>query len=189
MINAASSIAGKVKNMNGLVHIYTGDGKGKTTAAVGLGIRACGRGKKVLMLQFLKGSQTGEMLIIQKLMPDFELYRHTEFKKFTWEMNQDELEEMKRDAKNTFQYALDEAKSGNRDIIILDEINLVITSGFLDIEDVLDFIKNKPAELEIVMTGRYAPAELIKLADYVSEIKEVKHPYSVGIPGREGIEF
>ncbi len=183
------SIDGKVENMNGLVHIYTGDGKGKTTAAVGLGIRACGRGKKVLMLQFLKGSQTGEMFIIQNLIPNFELFRQTELKKFTWEMNQDELEEMKRNAKNTLQYALDQAKSGNRDMIILDELNLAITSGFLDIEDVLSFLENKPAELEIVMTGRYAPVELIKLADYVSEIKAVKHPYSVGIPAREGIEF
>lgn len=175
--------------MTGLVHIYTGEGKGKTTAAVGLGIRACGRGKKVLMIQFLKGSQTGEMFIIEKLKPGFELYRQNELKKFTWDLNQEGLEEIKKHVRNIFQYALNEAMSGNRDMIILDEIIVAITSGFISMEEVLDFIKNKPAGLELVMTGRYAPAEMIRIADYVSEIKAVKHPYSVGITAREGIEF
>ena len=175
--------------MTGLVHIYTGEGKGKTTAAVGLGIRACGRGKKVLMIQFLKGSQTGEMFIIEKLKPDFELYRQNELKKFTWDLNQQGLKEIKKHVGDIFQYASNEAMSGNRDMIILDEIIVAITSGFISMEEVLDFIKNKPAGLELVMTGRYAPAEMIRIADYVSEIKAVKHPYSVGITAREGIEF
>ena len=180
---------GRVRNVTGLVHIYTGEGKGKTTAAVGLGIRACGRGKKVLMIQFLKGSQTGEMFIIEKLKPDFELYRQNELKKFTWDLNQQGLKEIKKHVGDIFQYASNEAMSGNRDMIILDEIIVAITSGFISMEEVLDFIKNKPAGLELVMTGRYAPAEMIRIADYVSEIKAVKHPYSVGITAREGIEF
>lgn len=180
---------GKERYMAGLVHIYTGDGKGKTTAAVGLGIRACGRGMKVLMIQFLKGLQTGEMFVIEKLKPDFELYRQNELKKFTWDLDQEGLEEMSKHVKNIFQYALKEAMSGNRDLIILDEIIMAVTSGFIRMEEVLDFIKNKPAGLEVVMTGRYAPAEIVQIADYVSEIKAVKHPYSVGITARKGIEF
>lgn len=175
--------------MAGLVHIYTGDGKGKTTAAIGLGIRACGRGMKVLMVQFLKGSQTGEMLTIEKLKPDFELYRHKEIGKFSWNMTQEELEEMKKNIENLLQYAVKEAMSGRRDLIILDEIMATITSGFIVMDEVLSFIKNKPSGLELVMTGRNAPPEMIQLADYVSEIKAVKHPLVMGIPAREGIEF
>lgn len=175
--------------MSGLVHIYTGDGKGKTTAAVGLGIRACGRGMKVLMVQFLKGSQTGEKLAIEKLGPDFELYRHSKFEKFTWDLNQEEMEELKKDIEYVFQYAVKEAFDGKRDLIILDEIILAMISGFIGMDEVINFIKNKPDGLELVMTGRYAPLELIRIADYVSEIKAVKHPYSAGITARNGIEF
>jgi len=175
--------------MNGLVHIYTGDGKGKTTAAIGLGIRACGRGKKVLLVQFLKGVQTGELFTIEKLKPDFEYYRNEENKKFTWNMNQEELEKMKENVEDMFQYAVKEAVAGGRDLIILDEIMAAITSGFIAPDKVIDFVKNKPSQLELVMTGRNAPPELIQLADYVSEIKAVKHPFSMGTAAREGIEF
>jgi cob(I)alamin adenosyltransferase len=175
--------------MAGLVHIYTGDGKGKTTAAIGLGIRACGRGKKVLLVQFLKGVQTGELFTIEKLKPDFEYYRNEENKKFTWNMNQEELEKMKENVESMFQYAAKEAMTGRRDLIILDEIMAAITSGFIAPDKVIDFVKNKPSQLELVMTGRNAPPELIQLADYVSEIKAVKHPFSMGTAAREGIEF
>lgn len=175
--------------MNGMVHIYTGDGKGKTTAAIGLGIRACGRGKKVLLVQFLKGVQTGELFTIEKLKPDFEYYRNEENKKFTWNMNQEELEKMKENEEGMFQYAVKEAVAGGRDLIILDEIMAAITSGFIAPDKVIDFVKNKPSQLELVMTGRNAPPELIQLADYVSEIKAVKHPFSMGTAAREGIEF
>jgi cob(I)alamin adenosyltransferase len=175
--------------MAGLVHIYTGDGKGKTTAAIGLGIRACGRGKKVLLVQFLKGAQTGEIFTIEKLKPDFEYYRNEEIKKFLWNMSQEELEEMKENVEDMFQYAVKEAMTGRRDLIILDEIMASITSGFIAPDEVINFVKSKPAELELVMTGRNAPPELIQLADYVSEIKAVKHPLAMGITAREGIEF
>ena len=175
--------------MSGLVHIYTGEGKGKTTAAVGLGIRACGRGKKVLLVQFLKGSETGEMFIIEKLKPDFELYRHKEIGKFSWNMTQDELHAMKNDIEHLFQYAVSEALNRKRDMVILDEIMASITTGFIELEDVMDFVKNKPVGLELVLTGRNAPRELMELADYVSEIKAVKHPLMMGISAREGVEF
>ncbi|MHB1393411.1 MAG: cob(I)yrinic acid a,c-diamide adenosyltransferase [Clostridia bacterium] len=171
------------------IHIYTGDGKGKTTAAVGLGVRACGRGMKVLMVQFLKGAQTGEMFTIEKLKPDFELCRHKEIGEFSWNMTQEELKEMKQHIENLFQYAVKEAMSGRRDLIILDEIMAAITSGFIAMDEVLSFAKNKPSGLELVMTGRSASLKMIQFADYVSEIKAVKHPFAVGVPAREGIEF
>ncbi len=175
--------------MNGLVHIYTGNGKGKTTAAVGLGVRACGRGMKVLMVQFLKGRETGEMKALQRLSPDFELYRQKETAKFTWNMTPQELEEMGKNISGLFALAVKEAMEGKRDMLILDEIMASVTSGLIPLEEVLDFVRKKPSGLELVMTGRDAPPELAQLADYISEIKPVKHPLEFGIAAREGIEF
>ncbi len=175
--------------MNGLVHIYTGSGKGKTSAAVGLGVRAYGRGLKVLMVQFLKGIETGEMFTIKKLEPDFVLYRGTPLKKFTWEMSCAELE-IARDLQNDiFTFAEKAATSETWDLIILDEVMAAINAKFLEKEKVINFIKNKPSNLELVLTGRDAPIEFIELADYVSEIVSVKHPMDKGIYARKGIEF
>jgi len=175
--------------MKGLVHIYTGNGKGKTSSAVGLGIRACGRGLKVLMVQFLKGMETGEMIIIKRLEPDFVIKRGTEIKKFTWNMNEEELKQVKEDQQAIFSYAVAEALNKRCDVLILDEVMAAITTGMLSLEQVADFVKNKPEELELVLTGRDAPEELIRLADYVSVIDALKHPMEKGIPARKGIEF
>lgn len=175
--------------MSGLVHIYTGNGKGKTTAAVGLGIRACGRGKKVLMVQFLKGSKTGELLTIERLKPDFEIVRQKETSKFTWNMTTEERDETGKHMKTLFDYAVEQAMSGKTDLLILDEIMAAITTGFIPLENVVSLVKQKPENLELVLTGRNAPVELVELAHYVSEINAVKHPLDSGIPGREGIEF
>lgn len=174
--------------MKGLVHIYTGNGKGKTTAAIGLGIRACGRGLKVLMVQFLKGAETGEVHTLKKLEPDFVLYRGTETRKFTWNMNSDELKQTAEIQQGILRYANDAAMSGGWDIVILDEVMGALGSGMLELKDVIGFIQDKPESLELILTGRNAPAELIGLADYVSEIKAVKHPMEKGIPARKGIE-
>lgn len=174
--------------MKGLVHIYTGDGKGKTTAALGLGIRAYGRGFKVLLVQFLKGSETGEMKTLEKLAPGFVLYRGKEIKKFTWNMNEEELQELKRDTADVFRYASREALSDTWDMIILDEIMASVSMGFIQTDEISGLIKQKPTKLEVVMTGRNAPKELIDLADYVSEIHAVKHPFEKGISARPGIE-
>jgi cob(I)alamin adenosyltransferase len=174
--------------MKGLVHIYTGDGKGKTTAAVGLGIRACGRGLRVLMVQFLKGADTGEIHTLKRLEPGFTLYRSTETKKFTWNMNAEELRQTAESQKSIFDYAVEAAKSGNWDMVILDEVMGALGTGMLRLKDIAEFIGAKPEGLELVLTGRNAPAELIGLADYVSEIKAVRHPMEKGIPARIGIE-
>lgn len=174
--------------MKGLVHIYTGNGKGKTTAAIGLGIRAYGRGFKVLMVQFLKGSETGELAVINELGPRFKLCRGKEVKKFTWSMNEEELKALKKSMEEIYMNAVSEAKSGNWDMLILDEILGSISSKLISAEDVAEFIKNKPESLELIMTGRNAPQELIDLSDYVSEINPIKHPFNKGIPARKGIE-
>lgn len=174
--------------MKGLIHIYTGDGKGKTTAAVGLGIRAYGRGFKVLMVQFLKGADTGEIYTLKKLEPEFLLYRGKEIKKFTWNMNEAELKETARVQQDIFNYAVDAARSGGWDLVILDEILGAVGAGMVDKKEVIKFIDEKPDNFELVLTGRNAPAELVERADYVSEIKAVKHPMEKGIPARKGIE-
>lgn len=174
--------------MKGLVHIYTGDGKGKTTTAVGLGIRACGRGFRVLMVQFLKGADTGEIHTLKKLEPVFLLHRGKETTKFTWNMNEEELKEAARIQQDIFKYAADAAMQGTWDLVIMDEILGAISAGLLNLNEVVRFVKGKPDSLELVLTGRNAPEELVELADYVSEIKAVKHPMEKGIPARKGIE-
>ena len=174
--------------MKGLVHIYTGDGKGKTTASIGLGIRACGRGFKVLMVQFLKGAKTGEMDTLRKLAPDFMMHRGKGIKKFIWQMTEEEVEEFKKGQQGVFNYAVEAADSGKWDLLILDEILGAVSSNIIDLKVVVNLVKSKPDKLEIVLTGRNAPQELIDLADYVSEIQAVKHPMDKGVPARKGIE-
>ncbi|NLC67607.1 MAG: cob(I)yrinic acid a,c-diamide adenosyltransferase [Clostridiaceae bacterium] len=175
--------------MRGLVHVYTGDGKGKTTAAIGLGIRACGRGLKVFMVQFLKSMETGELASLKKLEPGFTLCRGTSPKKFTWEMDAREMEEARDIQSQVFDTAVDAVFSGKWDVVILDEVMAAVNEGLLEKEKVIDLARNKPDNLELVYTGRNAPAELIELADYVSEIVQVKHPMDKGIKARKGIEF
>lgn len=172
--------------MQGLVHIYTGDGKGKTTAALGLGIRAYGRGMQVLIVQFLKGAETGEMKTLKMLEPGFVLHRAQEIKKFTWNMTHEELEATAVIQQDIFNYAKDAVHKV--DLLIMDEIMAAITTGMIPLQQVVEFIKSKPQKLELVLTGRDAPAELIELADYVSNVKAVKHPMEKGIPARKGIE-
>ena len=175
--------------MKGLVHIYTGDGKGKTTAALGLGVRACGRGLKVLMVQFLKGAPTGEIYSTKKLEPGFVLQRGTETRKFTWEMNEAEKAKTAAEQCLIFENAVRAAEGGECDLLILDEALGAISSGMLNKCAVIEFIKGKPENLELVLTGRGATSDLIELADYVSEIKAVKHPAEKGVNGRVGIEL
>jgi len=175
--------------MKGLVHIYTGNGKGKTTAAVGLGIRAYGRGLKVLMIQFLKGIETGELKTFEKLSPDFRVERGKTFKKFIWDMSENEIMELRESICELFSFAFKNAVSGDWDVLILDELMASISNELLTVEDVIKLIEAKPDKLELVMTGRNAPSELIELSDYVSDINSVKHPFDKGVSMRKGIEY
>ncbi|WP_338597775.1 cob(I)yrinic acid a,c-diamide adenosyltransferase [Clostridium baratii] len=173
----------------GLIHIYCGDGKGKTTAAMGLGIRAAGRSKKVLLTQFLKSNKTGELNSIEKLSEFFHVVKGVPAKKFVWNMNEEEKLEVKKEHTNRFREVTKKAIEEEYDLLILDEIIATINRDFVMLTEVIDFLKNKPKGLEVVMTGRNPKEELIELADYVSEIKAIKHPYNKGIKSRVGIEI
>lgn len=173
-------------NDRGLVQIYTGDGKGKTTAALGLAFRAAGHGARVVIIRFMKSwNGFGELNIIPKLK-NITLI-HTGMPKcvqFGTETDWDATE-----AQKGFRLAKKYAAPQMCDMLILDEITWAISHKLLKTEDLLNLIENKPRELEIVITGRNASKELIEKADLVSEIKEIKHPLSQGIKARKGIEY
>lgn len=179
----------KINSQSGLIHIYTGDGKGKTTCAIGLAMRAWGRGFNILFVQFLKGSHSGELTTIEKLGERLEVRRSKEVKKFVWNMNEEELKSTKYDTKDLFDNAIKEVFKSDYDMLVLDELMGSISNKFISVEDVISFLANKPKKLEIVMTGRRAPKELIELADYVSEILPIKHPAEKGISARKGVEI
>lgn len=171
----------------GLVHIYTGNGKGKTTAALGLAVRCSGHGNKVLFVQFLKSRPTGELNSIA-LLPNIELMRGKETKKFTFQMNEEEKAQVLDEHSLLFQKVKEKCSTEKIDLLVLDEVIGACNTGVFNINSLLDFLKNKPQELEVVMTGRNPAPELIELADYVSEIVKRKHPFEKGIPARTGIE-
>ena len=173
--------------MEGLIQLYTGDGKGKTTAAFGLAIRAAGRDFKVAIVQFLKTDVTGELFSIKEI-PNIHFQRVNTNQKFTWEMNDEELAALDLETKEGFKTAVSIAQSNQYDILILDEFIHCIVKGYVAKEEVIRFLKNKPLELEIVMTGRNAPDWLIDVADLVTEMKCIKHPMEQGVPARVGIE-
>lgn len=172
----------------GLIHIYCGDGKGKTTAAMGLGMRAAGRKKKVLLTQFLKSGITGELVSIEKLKEYFHYVPGVPVNKFSWNMTEEEKVNAKIEHTERFKEITKKAIDENYDLLLLDELIATINLDFVPLEEVVKFLKNKPEGLEVVMTGRDPKEELIDLAHYVSEIKAVKHPFEKGIPSREGIE-
>ncbi len=171
----------------GLIHIYTGDGKGKTTAALGLAVRCCGHGNKVLFVQFLKSRPTGELNSIA-LLPNIELMRGKETKKFTFQMTPEEKAKVREEHAELFAKVREKCANEKIDLLVLDEVIGACNTGVFDINELIDFLKNKPQELEVVMTGRKPADELIELADYVSEIMKRKHPFDKGIPARTGVE-
>jgi cob(I)alamin adenosyltransferase len=178
----------KNTDMNkGLLQVYTGDGKGKTTAAFGLAFRAYGRGFKVGVVQFMKSWVTGEVSLAQTL-ENFHIKRIDTSPKFTWEMNEAELEELKIEIRNGFEYVRNLVKENAYDVLILDEINHIINHKFVSKEEIMELLNLKPESMEIVMTGRNAPDWLMEKADLVTEMKCIKHPFDKGIPARVGIE-
>ena len=166
------------------VQIYTGDGKGKTTAALGLSIRASGHGLKTYMGQFIKGQHYGELEALRdNLYITIEQYGDK-----TCNGCEEIIQKHIDQAKQGLNMAYEAMISGEYDIIILDEINVAIWFKLLSVKEVIDFLDKRPENIEIVLTGRNAPQELIEFADLVSEIKEVKHYYCQGILARNGIE-
>lgn len=173
--------------MFGLIHIYCGDGKGKTTAAVGLAVRCAGRGNKVLLVQFLKSRDSGELFSLAKL-PDIEVMRGKESKKFTFQMNEEEKHALLIEHNKMFEQVLAKIKNGGYSLLILDEVIGALNAKVFEMPKLIEFLRHKPENLEVVLTGRNPAPELVEIADYVSEMRKVKHPMDKGIMAREGIE-
>ncbi len=169
----------------GLIHIYTGEGKGKTTAALGLAVRASGRGKKVLWTSFLKDYDSGEFL---HALP-FEVMRGEPVHKFWFTMTPAEKSAVHAEHTDRLRRLFARCAREGVDLLILDETMGALSVGALTEDDVVAQLENRPEALEVVMTGRSPSERLIGLADYVSEIVPRKHPFDRGIPSREGIEF
>jgi len=171
--------------MVGLIQVYFGNGKGKTTAALGLALRAAGRGKEVLIVQFMKKWDYGELHSIQ-LIPQITI-KTFGTKDFVHKGKAKEIDY--QEAKKAFIEGVQAANSGQYDMIIFDELNVAIYFELLELQQVLDFLEEKPEEVEIIITGRNAPKEIINKADLVTEMCEIKHPYQKGIQARIGIEY
>jgi cob(I)alamin adenosyltransferase len=174
------------KRRRGLIIVNTGDGKGKTTAALGLAFRALGSGFTVFMVQYIKGKwKTGEKKMADRLAPQIEIRPMGDG--FTWDTKNPE-----QDIATTlkiWEVSKEAITSGKYDIVILDEINVVMKLGYLDPQIVVDFLKARDPRHHVVLTGRGAPAALIDVADVVSEIVPIKHPYKLGVKAQLGIEF
>jgi len=174
---------------DGIVVVYTGSGKGKTTASLGVGLRAIGHGLRVCMVQFIKGEwHYGELDSIKKLEPEFELI--VAGKGFIGIIDDDHaFEEHVRAAKTALDIVEQKISLGTFDIIILDEINYAVHLGVLQLADVMKILQNRPKHLSLILTGNHACEEIITLADLVTEMREIKHPYKKGIKAKMGIDF
>lgn len=173
--------------MQGKIHIYTGDGKGKTTSAVGLAVRASGWSLRVLFVQFLKcGWETGEKRSFEKI-PDIHHHIFGEGKQITSEEELDE--KVRTECREGFRFARERTLSGEYDVVILDEITVLLHLNIINIDEILGLMRDKPETMELILTGRYAPQELIEKADLVSDIKFIKHYFDTGRPAKKGIEF
>ncbi len=169
------------------IHIYCGDGKGKTTAAMGLALRAAGSGHPVVVAQFLKDGTSSELNVLRQLSRVQVLVCREQFG-FFWNMTKEQREAAGKAYRELFERAVLEAGKGAF-LLVMDELIAAYNHEFVDWQRVLGFLREKPEGLEVVLTGREPAPELLDLADYVSEIRKEKHPFEQGVPAREGIEF
>jgi len=176
----------KKRISRGLVQVYTGDGKGKTTAALGLAFRASGHGFRTYVIQFMKGQIVyGELRAAEKLAPLITIVQMGR-PEFVNRKNPDPIDiKMASDA---LARAKEIIGDGEYDIVVLDEVNVAMDFGLIRVSDVLELMKNKPSQVELVLTGRNAPPEIIKAADLVTEMRQVKHYFEQGVGSRTGIE-
>ena len=166
------------------IHLYTGNGKGKTTAAIGLAIRAAGHGMKTYIGQFMKGQVYGELKVLND-HPFITIEQYGDTKCIRKEdVTQTHIDQARLGLKKVSDAML----SGQYDILVMDEINVTVWFGLLEVEDVLDVLAQRTENVEVILTGRNAPEELIKAADLVTEMKEIKHYYTKGVLARDGIE-
>ncbi len=174
------------KNSKGMVQVFTGNGKGKTSAALGAVLRASGHGLRVYIVFFMKGKyQYGEFSILPKL-PNVDVASFG-FRCFTDPANikPEEIEQ----ANLALSAAREAMLSGNYDLVVLDEVNVAVAKKLLDLDEVVRLIGDKPRNVELILTGRYADSRLIELADLVTEMVKLKHPYDKGVLARKGIEY
>ena len=170
--------------MKGYVQVYTGNGKGKTTAAIGLAVRAAGANLKVFIGQFVKGMHYSELESLKRFS---DLITIKQFGRECFIFH-DPTEEDIKCARDGLKEAKEIINSGEYQVVILDEINIALYYNLFPIDEVIDIIKNKPENVELILTGRYAPQEIIDIADLVTEMREIKHYYVKGVVAREGIE-
>lgn len=173
----------------GYVQVYTGNGKGKTTAALGQGLRAAGNKLTVYMVQFLKTFNTGELESIKKLQPYFNIFRFETPRGFFWTLNDEEKVALKVEVQKEYKFCYEALLNNKCDVLIMDEIMGALSNNLVTEEQVLQLIKIKPEQVEIILTGRNVPEKLAKRADLITEMREVKHYYAKGVPAREGIEY
>ncbi len=186
-----ASVSGKpfpisAPSTRGLVIVITGNGKGKTTSAFGQALRAIGQGYKVFIMQFMKGRDYGEYKAAKRYLPRLTL-RRSGLDSFVMRDNPAPVDIDL--ARQGFEMVQKAAASGKYDMMILDEINVAVDFKLIPLQDLIELIQNKPPALDLILTGRYAPKEIRKLADTVSEVKEIKHHYAAGIKDRAGIEY
>ncbi|MFO7957378.1 MAG: cob(I)yrinic acid a,c-diamide adenosyltransferase [Candidatus Brocadiia bacterium] len=171
--------------MKGLIQVYFGNGKGKTTAALGQALRAAGRDKKILIVQFMKKWDYGELHSIEQI-PRITI-KTFGTKDFVHKGKAKEVDY--REAEKALTEGVQGAQSGLYDMVIFDELSVALDFELLKIQEVVDFLEVKPEEVEIIITGRNAPQEIIDRADLVTEMREIKHPYQKGVQARIGIEY
>jgi len=172
----------------GLVHVYTGEGKGKTTAALGVALRVLGWGGRVCALQFIKGyAEIGEMRFAREFGSRFVL------KQFAFDLTraikEEDVAERREEAEVCLNTAEETVNSGDFDLVILDEVNNAIHYGLVESQRILRLLKSKPEHVEVILTGRGATQEIIEAADYVTEMRLLKHPFDRNIPARKGIDY
>lgn len=169
-----------------MIYVFTGEGKGKTTAAVGQAVRSVGQGWKVLIVQFIKQIISGEVAPLKKLGVEVYPMGLGYVGILT---DQKEKAQHVQAAERALDFAKGKLQTGGYDLLILDEVNNAVHLGLLEVGEVLEFLKSKPKNVSVILTGRDAPQEFLKLADLVSEVREIKHPFSKGLQGKKGIEY
>ncbi|HJD41539.1 MAG TPA: cob(I)yrinic acid a,c-diamide adenosyltransferase [Candidatus Mediterraneibacter quadrami] len=172
----------------GLIHIYCGDGKGKTSAATGLAVRAAGCGKQVLFARFLKNEESGELEILDRI-PEIHVIHLERSFGFYRTLTEEEQAEVRQMYEALWQDIVRRAETDVYDVLVMDEFMAAYNYGLIGHDAAFAFLREKPERLEVVLTGRDPDGDLVELADYVSEIRKVKHPFDRGIRARRGIEY
>lgn len=171
-----------------MIHIYCGDGKGKTTAGIGLAVRAVGSGLRVLFVQFLKARMTGEIPVLASI-DNITVIRAKSSSKFTYELNDEERSLLLKESEETLDRVFGMVSEGSFDLLVLDEVITAVTTDMIDEDQLRHYVEQYPKDRELVMTGRSPERWMVEAADYVTDMEKIRHPFDKGIEARKGIEF